>query len=148
MSNNSSKFEDGKYLTRKAKELLVIPVFLLIVLFIATGGMPLSVIGWQKTPGAMFEKRFYHGKYKVIVSDNQSSTKEYKLIAVIDRHIHCDPGDECGSLAYWVSTIYALNGEQTEFDDDTCAIGLQHESTCKDRSGNSYSILMTSVAVE
>jgi hypothetical protein len=69
----------------------------------------------------------------------------YQLTADIDRHIHCDGGDECGSLAYWVSTIYWPNGGYISFVDDSCAIGIQHQSTCTDNDGKTYSILMTNI---
>lgn len=139
------RFKDGKFLTSKAKYLVLSIAVILGSLFIISGGNPLSIIGWQKQPGALFEQRFYSGKYYVIISENQKISKEYKLVADIDRHIHCDPGNECGSLAYWVSTFYWPDGGSATFDTDTCPIGLQHESKCTDINGKDYSILMTSM---
>jgi hypothetical protein len=144
LDDESEHFKGEKFLTKKGKDVLIVVVVVAAMLFIFTGGNPISIIGWQKTPGALFEQRFYSGKYKVIVSENKNTSKEYKLTADIDRHIHCD-GPDCGSLAYWVSTIYWPNGGYIEFDTDTCAIGIQHESECEDVDGKSYSILMTNI---
>jgi hypothetical protein len=137
--------EDGKYLTGRAKSALGFIALALFMLFALTGGNPISIIGWKEAPGDLFEKRFYSGKYKVIISENLGTSKMYKLTADISRHIHCDGGNECGSLAYWVSSMYWPNGGYITFDEDSCAIGIEHESTCVDVNGKDYSILMTNI---
>jgi hypothetical protein len=144
--NQDNSFKDGKFLTGKAKYVFSLILIAFVFIFIFTGGNPISAIGWKKVPGDLFEKRFYSGKYKVIISENQASSKLYKLTADLDRHIHCDPGDECGSLAYWVSTIYWPNGGYISFGDDSCAIGLEHETVCTATDGHKYSVLMTSTS--
>jgi hypothetical protein len=148
MEPEQEKFKDGKYLTRRAKEVLSGCVVVFVLIFIFSGGNPQSIIGWQKTPGRFFEKRFYQGKYYVYVSKNKSNTKQYKLPADIDRHIHCDPDNDCGSLSYYLSQFYWPNGGYASFDDDSCAVGLPHVVTCTDTNGDTYDILMTSEAVK
>src|SRR5438270_13725030 len=102
--------KDGKYLTGKAKEALIVVVIGLFFLFIFTSGSPQSVIGWQKTPGAFFEKRNYSTKLYAYVT-KKGSSRSYRVPADISKGCFGDNGDGgCEPQTYELSNFYWQNG--------------------------------------
>jgi hypothetical protein len=47
MNDEDEKFKDGRYLTSKAKYALSLILFVIVIIFIFSGGYPIRVIGWK-----------------------------------------------------------------------------------------------------
>jgi len=142
---NPDHFKDGKYLTRKAKEALII---VLIILFFAQmiGGGFQHIFGWQKIPGSFFEKNSYDTKLYVYVTKHDHSSRSYKLAADISKGCFDTGGESCTPRLYRLSTFYWENGGYASFID--CYVGLQSPNNCSSEQGDDYSILMTSERVK
>jgi hypothetical protein len=82
MDDEENQFKSGRYLTRRAKEVLAVIAVAFGLLLIFTGGNPISIIGWKKTPGDLFEQRFYSGKYYVMVQRNRVRQKNINWLPI------------------------------------------------------------------
>lgn len=140
MDDSTEKFEDGKYLTRKAKYILL---WVVIILFF---GYILGVFSWVEEPGSFFEKNEYTGMFYVYAYLKEDSVKNYRLPAKISRVRVCD-GEDCGH-GYNVDYMTFPNGHEVAFS--VCELGLKSKSLCYPaaKSDSEYYVQISSERVK
>lgn len=120
MSSSTEKFEDGKYLTSKAKYVLV---WIAIILFF---GYIFGAFSWVEEPGHFFEKRSYEGNFYALVFPDKDSVKNYKVPAELTRVT--DGDDEGSSTYYRIDSITFPNSGSPTFSE--CYPNLKTKTLC------------------
>ena len=148
--DNEEHFKNGKYLTSKAKELLLFAAIVFGFLFLLTDGHPQQMIGWQKIPASFFEKQHYSAKLYVLAYEKEASTKSIKLVANVERGTECpdDIDEDCSSRLYYRldSVNVPDNGGTTDFDQ--CFLVLNKRVQCTTNDDETLFFQLTNETVK
>jgi hypothetical protein len=138
--SNDSEFQDGKYLTAKAKYVLV------GIVIVAFFGYILGAFSWVETPGHFLEKRNYKGKFYVLVFPEKDNAKNYKIPANLVRTT--DGDGEYSSTYYRIDSVDFPNGGSPTFSD--CYPNLKSKTLCTTDTSEptDFYIQMTNERVE